>query len=309
MIIDIHRHLIAKEWFSDYYWNQLARMVMQLMSQAGIESTLDSVVNDFLPVLYDTEGEQHLRRMERAGIEKTVVFAYDIGKFVGEPKVPIKVHNKVIFELAKKYPDKIIPFVHIDPRRPKAIEFVKKSIEELGAKGLKLHTGAGFDPSGIETLNLVEAIADFKMPIITHAGASTMPTSSKYNNPILLDDILVRFPEVKVIAAHMGLRYRDQLFAMGRTRYNLYTEISLWQPAVQNKYNEFARAVRSALNDFGAKRVMFGTDSPFSWLMMSDKDYVKAIRDLPTRCPEDISFTDDEINSILGDSAKNLLNC
>lgn len=308
MIIDVHRHLIAKEWFSDHYWNQLARMVMQLMSQAGIENTLDSVLNDFLPILYDKEGERHLRRMEKAGIEKTVVFAYDIGRFVGEPEIPIEIHNTFIFELAKKHPDQIIPFVHIDPRRPGAIEFVKKSIEESGAKGLKLHPGAGFDPSGIETLNLVEAIVDYGIPVISHTGASTMPTSSKYNNPILLDDILLRFPEVRVIAAHLGLGHRDQLFAMGRTRCNLYTEISLWQPTVQNNYNEFARIIRAALNDFGPDRVLFGTDSPFSWLMMSDKDYVQAVRDLPTSCPKDISFTDAEINAILGDSAEKLLN-
>ena len=32
MIIDIHRHLVAKNWYSEHFWKSYARMVHQITS-------------------------------------------------------------------------------------------------------------------------------------------------------------------------------------------------------------------------------------------------------------------------------------
>ena len=94
--------------------------------------------------------------------------------------------------------------MHIDPRRRGAIKFVQKCVEEWGAKGLKLHPSAGFSPEESATLKLIESIADYGIPVITHTGPSIVPTSSRYCDPIYLDKMLLSFPEVNVIAAHMA---------------------------------------------------------------------------------------------------------
>jgi hypothetical protein len=50
--------------------------------------------------------------MEKAGIDKTIIFLFDTGLFLTEePEVSIEEQNKTVFRVAKKYPDKIIPFV------------------------------------------------------------------------------------------------------------------------------------------------------------------------------------------------------
>lgn len=308
MIVDIHRHPVAQEWFSESHWRGFARMILQGMARMGIPGTVESVMSDFFPLHYDIDGQKHLAHMQDAGIDKTTMFLFDTGMLTGEPEVPIENQNLAVFEMARRYPDHIIPFVHMDPRRPGAVDFVKKSVEEYGAKGLKLHPGAGFNPEGAETLNLIEAVAGYGIPVITHTGASIPPTSSKYCDPIYLDEILLRFPEVNVIAAHLGHGHKDQLNALGWMRPNLYTEVSAWQGVAASNYPKFARAVKEAVESFGPDKVMFGTDSPYLWTFMPEKDYVEAVRKLATEAaPKDARLTDHEVDMILGQNARTLL--
>lgn len=307
MILDIHRHLAAKEWFSENFWNGFARVIQRVVMTTGRTLRLEAIHADILPMYFDTTGEKHLEQMNAAGIEKTAVFAFDTGLLTGEPQVPIEEQNRVIFDAAKNHPDRIIPFVHIDPRRPGALEFVKRSVEEWGARGLKLHPSAGFNPEESETLDLIESIADYGIPVITHTGPSIAPTSSRYCEPIYLDRMLLRFPEVNVIAAHMAYGYREQLCSLGWQRPNLYADISMSQGTARDDYARFARMIRDVVDAFGPEGVLFGTDSPYSWGILTEGDFVTATEELATKAPEDCRLTESEVEQLLGTNAERLL--
>lgn len=308
MIIDMHRHFVAREWYSENFWKGYARMTQQTSSGMGVPIPLEFIQTQIIPTIFDISGEKHLEQMDKAGIDKSAVFLFDTGLFTGEPEVPIQEQNRILFRVAKKYPDRFIPFAHIDPRRPGAVEFVKRCVEEWGAKGIKLHPSAGFNPEESETLELIESIAGYGIPVITHSGHSPNPTSSKYCDPIYLDKMLLRFPEVNVIAAHMSLGYRQQLNSFAWMRPNLYTEISMWQPTAKANYPLFARTVREAVSAFGPDRVLLGTDSLWLEGILTGKDFVTAVRDLATRAPEDARLTESEIAKLLGANAQKLLN-
>jgi len=308
MIIDIHRHFVAKEWYSEKFWNGHARDIQQMASGMGFSFSIEDIRAKIFPTYFDITGEKHLEQMEKAGIDKSAVFLFDTGLFTGEPDVSIEEQNKVLFNVANKYPDKFIPFAQIDPRRPGAIEFVKKCVEEWGAKGFKLHPSAGFNPEESETMNLIESIAVYGIPVITHSGHSPNPTSSRYCDPIYLDKMLLKFPEINVIAAHMSLGYRQQLCTFAWYRPNLYTEISMSQLLVRRDYSAFARAVRAAVNAFGPDRVLLGTDCPWLETVLTGKDFIAAIRELATKAPDDAKFTGSEIEMLLGLNARKLLN-
>ncbi len=307
MIIDIHRHTLDRGYFSDNYWRGFARMALPILKRMGVQADVDMIINNILPVYYDTTGEKHIAAMEEAGIDMTVLFAFDTGLMVGEPEIGIEQQNKVVFETAARYPKKVIPFVTMDPRRPNARDFVKKCVEELGAKGLKLHPGAGFSPESKETLGLVEVVARYDIPILFHTGPSVPPTSSKYCDPMYLDEILLRFPEVNVIAAHMGYGYRDILFSLGMNRPNLYTDIAAWQTTARDRWHDFAQAVKHAVAHFGPERVLFGTDNPYLWPVLSEPKYVEAVKDLAVKGPEETRITQEDVQMILGENARSLL--
>ena len=131
---------------------------------------------------------------------------------------------------------------------------------------------------------------------------------SKYCDPIYLDEMLLRFPEVPVIAAHMGYGHRHQLFSLGMNRPNLYVDLAAWQTTARDRYHEFAHAVRDAVAHFGPERVLFGTDNPYLWPVLSEPDYVQAIRDLETKPDPHHRLTAEEIDMILGRNARALFN-
>lgn len=307
MIVDIHRHLVDMGFYAEVYWKSFARMALPILKRMGVDADIDTVVKDIFPVYFDPSGEKHIAAMEEAGIEKTVLLLFDTGLLLGEGAVSIEEQNEMVFSAAKKYPDKIIPFVTIDPRRPKAAEFVRKAVEEKGARGLKLHPGGGFNPEEKETLNLIGKIADLKIPVIIHTGASIVPTTSRYCDPIYLDKMLLEFPDLNFIAAHMGYGHRHQLFSLGTNRPNLYTDIAAWQTTARDRYGEFAAAVKGAVSHFGPERVLFGTDNPYLWPVLPEQGYIQAIKDLAVKPPEEERLTVEEVDMILGENAVSLL--
>ncbi len=307
MIIDIHRHLVAREWHSESFWKGYVRMVRQSAAGMGISLSIEDIERHLLPPLFDTTGEKHLAQMEKSGIDRSALFLWDHGLFTGEPAVSIQEQHRVLFEVADRYPGRFIPFAHIDPRRPGARDFVKKCIEEHGARGFKLLPIAGFNPEDPETMDIMELIAGYGLPVITHTGHAPNPASSRYCDPVYLDRMLLEFPDLVVIAAHMSLGYRPQLCTFAWFRPGLYTEISMSQFPARNNYPAFALAVREALDAFGPGRVMFGTDCPWLESVMDGSAFVRAVKELPVRAPDGLKFTEDEIDMLLGRNAQRLL--
>ena len=306
MIIDVHRHIVDKNFYSDKYWRGLAQLAAPILKRMGADMTLDAIIENIFPVYYDTDGEKHIAAMDEAGVDKTVMLLFDCGLIAGEGEVSIEKQNEIVFQVAKRYPERIIPFVSIDPRRKNAKEFVKKAIEEWGARGLKLHPGSGMNPEAKETLELIESICDSGIPVLVHTGASMPPTSSRYCDPIYLDEMLLKFPEVNVIAAHMGYGYRTQLFPLAQNRPNLYVDIAAWQSVAAHRYNEFAEVIRSAIDHTGPEKILFGTDNPYLWPVLPEPGYVQAIKDLSAKPPEGVRLTEEEIKMLLGENAKTL---
>ena len=55
------------------------------------------------------------------------------------------------------------------------------------------------------------------------------------------------------------------------------------------------------------ERIFFGSDNLSFRIIMSNRDWVQHVKDLPKKAPEGITFTKEEISKILGGDAKKLL--
>ena len=53
MIIDIHRHLVAKEWYSENFWKSYARMIQMNTSRMGLPFSIESVQTKIFPMYFD----------------------------------------------------------------------------------------------------------------------------------------------------------------------------------------------------------------------------------------------------------------
>jgi uncharacterized protein len=215
--------------------------------------------------------------------------------------------NKMIGDIARKNPGRILALAGIDPRRPEAPDMMKQCFEEYGVRGLKYHPDDGYDPCGPESYKLLEVLTRYNGVLLTHTGPLGPPSRAKYAEASLLADLAVDFPELKVIAAHMGQINWRPWASLAAHQPNLYGDLAMWDHYAFIHYDLFCRELRTILDYVGSTKVLFGTDNPMPSLVMPTKNWIGLLRDLPANSPEGITFTREEVDGLLGGNAASLL--
>jgi hypothetical protein len=79
---------------------------------------------------------------------------------------------------------------------------------------------------------------------------------SACGRPILLDDVALYFPELRLVAAHTGWPWVEELIALAWKHPNVYIAVSGHAPKYWDK------SLVHFLNSRGIGKVMWGTDYP-----------------------------------------------
>ena len=189
-----------------------------------------------------------------------------------------RIDNREIAEAAQANPDVMIAFASIDPHKGKrGVIEARTLVEEHGVKGFKFHPPLqDFDPGDEIAWGLYELIDHYKLPAIFHTGHSGMGTGMpggggirlKFGQPILVDDVAGRFPEMRIILAHPSWPWTDEALSMALHKPNVFIDLSGWLP----KYFP-PQIVRYANGQLGDK-FLFGSDfpliSPDKWIEAYD---------------------------------------
>jgi hypothetical protein len=235
------------------------------------------------------------------------VLPLDWGLLLGEPSVSIDEQNRLIGEIARNSRGKIVPFVGIDPRRENAVKKMEFYLKEYHMQGFKLYPATGYDLQDDRFKPIFEKALEYNVPVLIHSGYSFGPFLSKYCTPITLDYLCTNYPNVRIIAAHLGSGFLEQLCWLGYAKPNLYADCSLLQIRCKQNYREFAGNIRLACDLMGSDKVLFGSDWPFSRTVMDNKEYIDSINRLSTFEDNDIQFGSFEIKQILGKNALKLI--
>ena len=190
-----------------------------------------------------------------------------------------RIRNEEIAEAAAENSDIMIAFASIDPHKGKrgAIE-ARRLIEDHGVRGFKFHPPLqNFDPGDRMAWPLYEVINDHQLPVIFHTGHSGMGSGMaggggirlKYGQPILVDDVAVDFPGMKIILAHPGWPWTDESLSMALHKPNIFIDLSGWSPRYFPD-----QIVRYANGQLGHK-FLFGSDFPLippdKWIAAFDE--------------------------------------
>jgi hypothetical protein len=189
-----------------------------------------------------------------------VVFTVDASTQTGRAAV----RNDEIVEVAAANGDVLIPFGSVDPHRPDALDEVRRLVG-LGVRGFKFHPNIqAFFPSDEAFYPLYAAIEEAGLPALFHTGHSGIGTGLpggggirlKYSNPMLVDDVAVDFPELKIVLAHPSFPWQDEAISVALHKSQVYIDLSGWSP----KYfpPQLVRYANTQLRD----RVLFGSDYP-----------------------------------------------
>jgi len=134
------------------------------------------------------------------------------------------------------------------------------------------------------------ACEDLRLPVAINIGIPGPRVRSACQDPVLLEDVLIDFPDLVVIGAHMGHPYEALLIQYMLKWPNLYLSTT----AYLAKYMDPA-LVKFMNTSRGLGRVLFGSDHPFLPLPRA----LEEARALP--------LSDQAMDAFLGGTARGLL--
>lgn len=305
MIIDVHYHLIPMlpEELIDHLVGDPLRTARIMKKNVSREDLIKKASETYA----DPTGEKLLKSMDDSGIDFTCICAVDNASNELLTEELAQTQNRVIGQIAQENPHRVLALSGIDPRRPNALDMLKQCFEEFGMKGLKYHPDSGYDPAGPDSYKLLEYLQEHNGILLTHTGPLMPPSRCKYADPMLLADLAVDFPNLKVIAAHMGQANWRPWATLASHQETLYGDLAMWDAFAFGHYEMFCRELRDLIDYAGVSKVLFGTDNPIFSIVIPTKDWIQLLRDLPKNAPEGITFTEEEVNAILGGNAATLL--
>jgi len=149
-----------------------------------------------IPPVGDGTAEDLVKRIERARIDKAVALCAATRVDQVAPA------NAFMNELARKYPDKIIPFGALHPHCKdweEHLTFIRNS----GFKGLKFHPDfQSFSMDDPTLTPILEELGD-ELMVMWHVG-DLPPPDENPSCPYKLETLRKRFPRARFIAAHLG---------------------------------------------------------------------------------------------------------
>ncbi|GBC81813.1 hypothetical protein HRbin10_00925 [bacterium HR10] len=203
------------------------------------------------------EPREFIAMMDRLGIEKVCVPALKQA-FYRKNKMGADFAYEEIAELVRAYPDRIVGLAGINPfERMEGVRKLERAVREYGFRGAHIHPyGFGLPLNAAEWYPFYAKCAELDIPIVIQTGHSAEFMPSACGRPILLDDVALYFPELRLIAAHTGWPWVEELIALAWKHPNVYIAVSGHAPKYWDK------SLVHFLNSRGIGKVMWGTDYP-----------------------------------------------
>ena len=280
MIIDFHTHIFPAK-ISAAVIDKLSRTSRTV---AFTDGSLQGLLNS----------------MQTAGVDKSVILP------VATNSAQVEKINNSAAALNEKYFERgIISFASIHPDFENYRAELAR-LKNLGFKGVKVHpVYQDTDLDDKKFLNIFYRAAELDLIVVTHAGLDIGFPGVVKCSPQMARNVVEEIGEFKFVLAHMGgwKNWDEVLTQLADKKIFLDTSFSTGKitPRSDSTWRDDDLNLMTAekfvdfVKTFGADRILFGTDSPWT----SAKISIDFIKNLP--------ITDAEKNLILGDNAKKLI--
>jgi predicted TIM-barrel fold metal-dependent hydrolase len=301
-VVDVHYHFLPL--VPDSALGLLTKDIEYGRQLQGLPTDPETLIRVARETLVDPTGDIVLNRNRDLGIDMTFINHVDV--MIPEADAEIVLHiNGIAAELARKHPEQIRAFAGVDPRRPEAPEIARVCLEELGMVGIKWHPDYGFDIAGDDARGVLTVLDRSGGVLLTHTGP--LP-GARYRFATLegVADVLADFPNLRVIAAHMGKAAWHEWAGLAHDFPNLYGDLAVWSRYGNRNFDFFCRQLRELCWYAGVEKVLWGTDDPFENHTVPTRQFIEMMEALATRAPTGYEFSREEVDLMLGGNAARL---
>lgn len=193
------------------------------------------------------------------GVDKAILFTLRYADAIG-----VDGNDEVTAAAVSQYPEKFIGFAAMDPRRPDYMDLLVHAIEDLKLTGVKfgpIYNGVSLlDP---RLVPVYEYLQKKNIPLTMHMGTTFSPTAPvQYGRPLDVDTIASRYPDLKMIMAHMGHPWYEECIIVARKHPNVYCEVSALHYRPWQFYNILICAQEYLITE--RDKIFWGTDFPWT---------------------------------------------
>ena len=218
--------------------------------------------------------ENYLERMDRAGIERSLLIAVRAGDL--RMKGSFEIPYERVHEICQQHPDRFSGLAGVDPYRGmQGLRELEVAVKDYGFVGAHLYPHwFELAPDHAKYYPYYAKCCELDIPIMMQVGQNLVYQRDRrlrsVGRPICLDAVACDFPELRLLGIHIGVPWTDEMIAMCWKHENIFTAGDAYAPRYWPKsFVHYA-------NSYGRHKVLFGTD----WPVIDPERAVREVDDL-----------------------------
>ncbi len=203
--------------------------------------------------------------MDEAGVSQSLICAWQA------PHRDLVTNDEVASFVAQA-PERLVGVGSVDISKPMvAVNEIKRCVTELNFKAIRvLPWLCELPPTDRLFYPIYTACCELGVPFCTQIGHTGPLMPSEVGRPIYLDQVALDFPELRIVAGHIGYPWTQEAIAVATKHEHVYIDTSAYT------VDRYPPELVDYLRGHGAQKVLFGTNYP----MMSPKKALSGLDDL-----------------------------
>lgn len=204
--------------------------------------------------------DEYLRQYDEVDARAVLVHAKDVETTFGA-----KISNEDVAEFCGKYGKRFIGFGAVDPHKGyPAVREITRIVSELGLKGLNLQCfELKLEPNDKMFYPIYAKCIELDIPVVLHSGINfSTRTEMKFGRPMLLDEVLVHFPELRIVAMPPGWPWIHELVGVAWRHKTLSIGLAPVRPIYLTKPDAGYEPLLQYGNSILADQMIFATSFP-----------------------------------------------
>lgn len=203
--------------------------------------------------------DDYLRIMDEAGIEHSLLIAVRAGdrRMKGSFEIPYE----QVARWCDAHPDRFSGLAGADPSRGMEQLGDLTRAAELGFVGVHAYPHwFKLPPDAALWYPIYAKCCELDLPFMLQVGQNLIYQADirlpSVARPILLDQVAIDFPELRLIGIHVGTPWADEMIAMAWKHANVFIGIDAYAP------KHLPASLVKYMDSYGSHKVLFGTDWP-----------------------------------------------
>lgn len=192
-----------------------------------------------------------LAAMDQANIDRMLISAWYAPNRA-------MISNEEVFDFVSQSNGRLIGVGSVDITRPASVmREIRRCVEQFHFKAIRVLPWLfQVPPTDRRFYPVYVACSELNIPFCTQIGHTGPLMPSEVGRPISLDQVALDFPDLTIVAGHIGYPWTDEAIAVATKHPNVYIDTSAYT------IQRYPQVLIEYMRQHGKTKVMFGTNYP-----------------------------------------------